>query len=158
MSLAEYLSHRHISFRLVPHPETHAANRMAAVLHLPGREVAKTVMLRADRGYVYVVAVLPADCRVDTLMVSQMLGGCEINLATEREICERCPDCERGVLPPFGSLYGMRTIVDTRLARCDEITFEGETHHEAITMSFGDFRRTEEPLIGDFARRASERL
>jgi Ala-tRNA(Pro) deacylase len=112
-----------------------------------GSEVAKTVLLRADRGFQYVVAVLPAPRHVDLDRVATALGRSKLELATEVEIAEHCPDCEMGALPPFGSQYGMPTIVDEALAEDEEIVFEGNTHHESIRMRFADYRRLEQPLI-----------
>lgn len=152
MKVAEYLEKHRVPYHLIPHREAFDAQRMAHVLHVPGQEVAKTVLLRANGGYVYVVAIVPASKVVDFHKVSQVLGGCKLQLATEVEIAERCPDCEFGVLPPFGSQYGMKTIVDESLTQDDEIVFEGSTHREAIRMKFSDFQQMEEPLVAPIAR------
>ena len=40
-----------------------------------------------------------------------------------------------------------KTLVDSSLAKEEEIVFEGNTHHEAIRMKFSDFCRLESPLI-----------
>jgi Ala-tRNA(Pro) deacylase len=114
--------------------------------------VAKTVLLRADHGFRYLVAVLPADKAIDFERLSAVFGGACFELATEAELVQHCPDCEVGVLPPFGSQYGMMTIVDERLTADEEIVFEGNTHREAIRMRFDDFRRAEEPTIVSFTR------
>jgi Ala-tRNA(Pro) deacylase len=99
-----------------------------------------------------VVAVLPATTLLDVDRASQLLGGSRLELASEAELAEHCPDCEFGALPPFGSQYGMRTIVDEHLAQDEEIVFEGNTHHEAIRMKFQDFVELEQPLLGELTR------
>jgi len=151
MNLVEYLTKSKVPFQLVPHTETFDAQRLAQSVGVSGHQVAKTVLLRADGDYTYVVAVLPADRNIDLRRLSQLLGGARVELATELEVAEHCPDCEIGVLPPFGSQYNLDTIVDEHLAQAEEIVFEGNTHHEAIRMKFADFRRIESPLIGSFA-------
>lgn len=55
------------------------------------------------------------------------------------------------MLPPFGSQYGMVTLVDVSLTQDQEIVFEGNTHHDTIRMKFEDFFRIEDPLIVDLA-------
>jgi Ala-tRNA(Pro) deacylase len=97
------------------------------------------------------VAVLPATHHIDFALASEALGGSKLALATEVEIADHCPDCELGVLPPFGSQYGMKTIVDESLAKDEQIVFEGNTHHDAIRMKFRDFQQIEHPLIVRFA-------
>ena len=60
MKISDFLEEQRVEFDLIPHRDTYDAQRMAQTLHVPGREVAKTVLLRADQGFTYVVAVLPA--------------------------------------------------------------------------------------------------
>jgi Ala-tRNA(Pro) deacylase len=153
MDIAEFLSIRECWYEHVPHQPTYSAQRLAHELHVPGREVAKTVLLRANAngGREFVVAVLPANKNVDFKRTAEMIRGNKVQLATEMEIAAQCPDCDFGVLPPFGSRYGMKTIVDSSLADDEEIWFEGNTHKEAIRMKFDDFRRLEQPTIASIA-------
>jgi Ala-tRNA(Pro) deacylase len=148
MNVEKYLDEHRIKFSVVEHEETFDAQRLAESLHVPGREVAKTVLLRADQGFAYVLAVVPAPEHVDLQRVGEMLGGSRIELASEHEVTDVCPDCEPGVVPPFGSQYGLKTLVDDTLVEDEEIVFEGSTHHDAIRMRFEDFRQLEQPLIG----------
>jgi Ala-tRNA(Pro) deacylase len=152
MNVAEFLADKQIHFQAIPHRPAYDAQRLAQTLHVPGREVAKTVLLRANGGYTYFVAVLSASKSIDLDKVSAALGGSHIRLASEMELGQRCPDCEFGVLPPFGSQYGIRTLVDESLKQDEEILFEGNTHGEAIRMRFDDFCRLENPLIIEMSR------
>jgi Ala-tRNA(Pro) deacylase len=152
MNICKFLEGRGVAFDVLSHPSAYDAQHLAQSLHVPGREVAKTVLLRANHRYGYLVAVLPATKRIDLERLSRQLCGCEVELATEAEIAEHCPDCEFGVLPPFGSQYAMTTVVDESLAGDPEIVFEGNSHEEAIRMKFRDFMRIEEPLILAFAK------
>src|SRR5947209_741660 len=63
MKLDELLESRHIPFERLHHRPAYTANRVAQTLHVPGKEMAKTVLLRTGRGG-YVVAVLPATHQV----------------------------------------------------------------------------------------------
>jgi Ala-tRNA(Pro) deacylase len=151
MKITEFLKKRNVAFESIPHSATYDAQHLAQMLHVRGREVAKTVLLRANGGYRYFVAVLPATKRIDFAKASAAIGGSQIHLATEIEVASHCPDCEMGVLPPFGSQYGMVTLVDENLTKDTQIVFEGNTHRDAIRMNFEDFRQIEQPLIVDLA-------
>jgi len=151
MNVKEYLTRQHVPYEVVEHPIACNAQRLAQVLHIPGQNVAKTVLLRANHNYRGVIAVLPATAFVDLEKVSHALGGSQVELASEQEIGDHCPDCELGVLPPFGSQYEMLTLVDESLAKEDEITFEGNSHSEAICMKFADFKAVESPLVVPFS-------
>ena len=150
MNVAKFLEQGHYQFKRVEHRPAYSAQRLAHELHVPGREVAKTVLLRANGGRELVVAVLPASKKIDFQKASQLLGGAKIELATEFDISAHCPDCDFGVLPPFGSRYGMKTIVDSSLAEDEDIWFEGNTHDEAIQMKFDEYRRLEQPIVAPF--------
>jgi Ala-tRNA(Pro) deacylase len=150
MNVTKFLEEGRYEFERVPHRPTYSAQHLAHELHVRGREVAKTVLLRANGDYTFVVAVLPANKNIDFREASKLLGGAKVQLATEVDIAEHCPDCDFGVLPPFGSRYGMKTIVDASLAEDEDIWFEGNTHDEAIRMKFAEFCRLEEPLVAPF--------
>ena len=152
MNIAKMLEENNVDFELIPHRETYEAQRMAEELHVSGRDVAKTVLLRVDEGKHFVVAVLPANKVVDLHSASQVLGGTLIELASEVELTQQCPDCEPGALPPFGSRYGIQTIVDEGLGEHECIFFEGNTHHESIRMKFDDYLAIEEPKVSQFAK------
>lgn len=147
MNIPEFLEKKHCHFQRMPHEPVYTSERIAHELHVPGQEVAKTVLLCANGGYRYVVAVLPSSKKLDLSRASRLLGGTKLRFAEKHEITEHCPDCEFGILPPFGSRYAMQTIADSSLAENEEIVFEGNTHHEAIRMKFDEFRRLEEPLV-----------
>lgn len=151
MDVKSFLTERQTPFEVLPHAWAKGASRLAESVHVPGLNVAKTVLLHVDHGFRDVVAVLPANLRIDPDEVSQMLGGAEVKFGNAEDVAQRCPDCERGVLPPFGSKYGMSTIADESLAQCDQIVFECNTHEEAVRMKWNDFRRLENPLVGRFA-------
>lgn len=151
MDTVSFLEKQGFFFERIPHRPTYSAQRLAQALHVRGAEVAKTVMLRADDASKFVLAVLPATKQIDLAAAGRLIGGTALHLATEIEMSARCPDCEFGVLPPFGSRYGIRTIVDSGLAEDENIFFEGVSHAEAIRMTFKDYQKSEDPLIGPFA-------
>jgi Ala-tRNA(Pro) deacylase len=149
MKLEDLLASRHIPFERLAHRRAYTANRMAQMLHVPGKEVAKTVVLRTDHGHV--LAVLPATRRVDLIRVGRALGEEHVQLASEQEMERLFPDCECGAMPPFGSLYQLPTIVDESLAEDRVIVFEAQGHEQAIRMSYQDYEALEHPRKGHFA-------
>jgi Ala-tRNA(Pro) deacylase len=151
MNTKQFLQQHRTAFEVVSHAEAFDASHVAQATRTPGREVAKAVLLRANHGYRYIVAVLPSTHRIDLEAVSRLLGGAQIQLATEIEVAQRCPDCEFGVLSPFGSQYGAETIVDKSLTEDEQIVFEGNTHHEAIRMRYADYCKIENPSVAEFA-------
>jgi Ala-tRNA(Pro) deacylase len=152
MKLDELLNSRHIPFERLHHQTAYTANRIAQVLHVPGKDLAKTVLLRTGHGYA--LAVLPASYKVDLDRVRQDLGEDQVEMGTEEEMDRLFPDCERGAMPPFGSLYQLPTVVDETLSKDEQIVFEAQNHEEAIRMNYRDYEAVEHPRMGHFALRS----
>jgi Ala-tRNA(Pro) deacylase len=147
MKIKAFLDSHRIAYRVYEHEETGDAQHLAQALHVPGSNVAKTVLLRANGGFKDFVIVLPASEQVDLKRVSKTLDEADVRLATESEIADRCPDCELGILPPFGSHICAVTLVDESLARHEDIFFQGDSHREAIRLRYSDFVQLEHPLV-----------
>jgi Ala-tRNA(Pro) deacylase len=142
MRVAEFLSDQHVAFETVVHPPAFTAQRRAKYLHIPGRQVAKSVLLAGPTGFV--LAVLAATHHVDVAAVSRVLGY-PLRLANHLEIADLFRDCEWGALTPFGTLYGLVTIVDESLDPDAQIVFEAQMHAVTISMHYRDFDHLEKP-------------
>jgi Ala-tRNA(Pro) deacylase len=154
MRIPDFLAEQHAEYEAFPHPPAFTAQQLAKSLHIPGDQVAKTVLLRGPSGYV--IALLPAPAEVDTDALSGPLGGV-VRVASRSEFSDVFPDCEWGVVPPFGRLYGMATILDDSLAAEDLLVLEMHTHFHAIRMRCRDFEQLEKPRRLSFARRRRSR-
>jgi Ala-tRNA(Pro) deacylase len=82
----------------------------------------------------------------------ELAGGTSIRLAQPDELRHLYPGCDRGAMPPFGSLYGQPVFVDVALASEPEIVFNAGTHTEAIAMRWADFASVVSPIVGQFAQ------
>lgn len=142
MRVLQYLAEQQITFEPLVHPPAFSAQKRAKYLHVTGKQVAKAVLLVGPQGPV--LAILPATHQVDTEAVARALGG-PVRLASPREIGQVFPDCEWGVVPPFGTLYGVETFLDQALEPDSWIVFEAHTHAEAIRIRCRDFERLEHP-------------
>lgn len=149
--LKELLDQQQVKYVLVSHSPAYTAQEIAAVAHIPGREMAKTVMVRVD-GKIC-MAVLPASRQIDFTRFKQATGADQVELVAEEEFKGVCPDCEVGAMPPFGSLYDLDLFVDHTLSEDDEIYFNAGTHRELIKMSFGDYHKITKPKIITFCRK-----
>jgi Ala-tRNA(Pro) deacylase len=142
MRVPDFLLQQDVPFETLLHPPAFTAQKRARFLHVPGREVAKAVLLQGPFGYV--LAVLPATQHVDAGRVTQALGG-PVRLADNDEIARVFPDCEWGVVPPFGTLYNLPVLLDAGIPPDTLMVFETTTHAEAVRLLCRDFERLERP-------------
>ena len=120
------------------------------MMQISGREMAKTVVLRAgEHGRKTILAVLPGPKHVNLDKLAAALEE-PVRLATELEFSELFPDCELGAMPPFGLLYDLPVYVDESLARDKEVVFNAGTHRDAVRMAYEDFVRLAKPKICAF--------
>jgi Ala-tRNA(Pro) deacylase len=143
MSIRDFLKSQQVWFETVLHCPASSASKRAQRVHVSGRRVAKGVLVKAAGGDVLVV--LPATQRVDLNRLAGYLGEAEVRLATEDEVERVFSDCERGALPPFGRLYGLRTVVDVSLGASGEFIFQANLRHEGMRMRYRDYEAIEAP-------------
>lgn len=146
--LREYLLTQGVPYEVHEHPLAFTTSRVAEVEHIPGKDVAKPVILMADDHFVMVV--VPGHKHVDLAKARKVVGCDTLRLADESEFADAFTDCERGAEPPLGQLYGMQTIVDLRLDS-PRVTFRGGSHTQTITMSLEDYRAAAHAALADVA-------
>jgi Ala-tRNA(Pro) deacylase len=149
--LENYLRENQVRFEEHHHPRAVSAQEVAASEHVPGRMLAKTVMVLADGEMV--MLALPAPYQVDLEKAAAALGVDEARLAEEEEFEDSFPDCEVGAMPPFGNLYGVPVYVEKTLAEDETIVFRSGTHTETMSVTYTDFERLVEPIVVQFALR-----
>jgi Ala-tRNA(Pro) deacylase len=149
--LKEYLRENGVPFEVQHHPRAITAQEVAATEHVPGKMLAKVVVVMVDGRMV--MLSLPAPYQVDLEKVGKVLGAEEARLAEEEEFEGAFPDCEVGAMPPFGNLYGMPVYVEEALAEDETIFFRAGTHTDTMSVRYTDFEQLVEPTIAAFAHR-----
>lgn len=143
--LKEFLDSHNVKYVTISHSPAITAQEIAASAHIPGKELAKTVMVKIDGKMA--MAVLPASHQVDFDLLKEVTGAERVELATEKEFSDLFPQCEVGAMPPFGNLYGMDVIVSKNLAEDDQIAFNAGSHTELIRLAYNDFERLVGPKV-----------
>ncbi len=147
--LRAFLDQNHIRYIVISHSKAYTAQGIAAVAHIPGKELAKTVIVKLDGALGMVV--LPASYHVDLAALKTATGVKVAELASEREFKQHFPDCETGAMPPFGNLYDIPVYVDDTLTVDKEIAFNAGSHLELIRLAYEDFERLVKPLVLNFS-------
>ncbi len=147
--LKKFLDGSGVSYKVTKHPEAFTAQEVAAAEHVPGKAMAKVVIVLADKKPV--MTVLPASYRVDFKKLKKLLGAKSVRLASEDEFGGLFPDCEVGAMPPFGEMFDLPVYSDQVLQEDERVTFNAGTHTETVSVAYADFERLANPTVGDFA-------
>jgi len=149
MNLTEVLDKASIKYEISHHKPTFTAQRMAAVEHVPGMNIAKPVVINADD--TCYMCVLPACCRVDFNALKKQLGAKNVELVSESQMAKMFPECDLGAEPPIGDLFGLETLMDKTLESDEFVLFQSGSHDEAVKMKLEDFKKLTKPKILSFS-------
>lgn len=147
--LKKHLDDNKIKYVIKSHSVAYTTPEIAAMAHVPGKEWAKTVIIKIDGKMA--MAVLPASYRIDFDDFKKAVGVKNIELAPEEEFKNHFADCEVGAMPPFGNLYDMEVYVAESLTEDDEITFNACSHKELMQMAYKDFEKLVKPKVVKFS-------
>jgi Ala-tRNA(Pro) deacylase len=148
--MEQYLRENGAGFEVMTHSQAYTMQEVAAALHVPGKQVAKVVMVKADGEMT--MLVLPAPYRLDFAKVRATLDAKKVNLAEEEDFVDLFPDCETGAMPPFGSLYDLPVYVEQSLAEEEDIVFRIGSHRETMKVAYADYARLVQPQVAEFAQ------
>ena len=144
--LREFLDRHEVKYFVVSHSPAYTAQEIAAAAHVPGKELAKTVIVTMNGNLA--MAVLPASHHLDFEQLRQISGVQQVELAGEQEFADIFPDCETGAMPPFGNLYGMAVYVSEELEADDDIAFNAGAHTELLRLSYESYKKLVKPVVG----------
>ena len=147
--LFKFLDDNKIRYITLKHSPAYTAQEVAASAHIPGKEVAKTVMVKLDEKMA--MAVVPASETVNFSKLKKAAGADDADLATEPEFRDLFPNCDVGTMPPFGRLYDLPVYSDLRLAEDEEIAFSAGSHAKLVRMPYVDYERLAQPEIASFS-------
>ncbi|MFH0714283.1 MAG: YbaK/EbsC family protein [Candidatus Diapherotrites archaeon] len=111
--------------------EVRTAEAVARALQMPVSLIAKTLLFFADENPVLVI--VSGASRVSTSKLCALLNARECRLATPEEV-EEATGYEVGAVPPI-SVYGVPAILDSALARMEQIVCGGGTLKKLLKIS-----------------------
>jgi len=147
-TLKQFLDKEKVKYVSIVHSTAYTAQEVAASAHIPGKELAKTVIVQLDGQTA--MAVLPANRKVVLQDLREATGADQVKLVPEEQFKQKFPDCEIGAMPPFGNLYGMEVFAAGSLASNEEIAFNAGSHTEVIKLPYKDFERLVQPKVINF--------
>ena len=141
-----------VTYELLAHAHTESAAAEAEALGLAAADVAKTLVLTTPEGYTR--AVIPADCRIDTHKLRDLLGAGkkQVHLASEDDLRRDYPDFDLGAVPPLGGARHDPVLVDQRVADRDAIVLEAGSHEQSVRLAPADLVRAANARVADLCQ------
>ena len=138
-----------VVFDVLRHEPVYTSEQAAAVRGTPLASGAKALICKADGRFV--MFVLPADRRLASKAIRRSRGWRKLRFAGGEEV-QRLTGLEPGSIPPFGSLFDLPTLCDSRLGKNETINFNAGDHCISVSMTYMDYVQVEHPELGSNIR------
>ncbi|MDD5626558.1 MAG: YbaK/EbsC family protein [Patescibacteria group bacterium] len=157
--LENFLKKSKAVYKLMPHKTVYTTFDLAQTLRADLKEIAKTLLVRADTEFIF--AVVPGNRRLDIMRLKKLINAerkkmgeraCQkLKIASEAQIKMKITK-KAGTLVPFGSLYKQKTYIDKLLLKNKKIILNAGSFEEAIKITASVYRKIEKPVEGLFSK------
>jgi len=146
--VAKYLSKHDVPYEHVVHKTVFTAYDAAQTLKRQLKEIAKTLLIQADKTFVLVI--IPADKKLDMVRLKKVLGVGKVSIPNEK-VMVRVLKIKPGAVASFGALHKLEVIVDKALATSQKVIFSTGSFTDSVLMKVKDFVRIEEAKVAQIA-------
>ncbi len=146
--ISQLLDENNVTYDVLRHEPVYTSQEAAAIRGTPLASGAKALICKG--GDQVVMFILPADRKLDSRAVRRSRGWRKLRFLGRDEVVE-LTGLQPGSIPPFGSLFNLPTLCDTRLGENEQINFNAGDHSISVSMTYADYVRVESPEMGEFA-------
>ena len=141
-TIIRMLEEKGIEYRITEHKAVHTSQEAARVRGVSLRQGVKAMVLKTQEGK-FVLALVPADQKVDLKKIAGLEGTKRMSLADPDEVF-RLTGCRIGAVPPFGHKTRLKTYLDERVLENERIDFNCGEHTRSVQMSGKDLLKVVE--------------
>ena len=137
-----------ISYKVIEHEATPTSEESAKARGESIKIGAKALLVKGKKRFV--IAVIPANLRLDTKVFRKIIGSKSLRFASVEELKE-LTGLPKGALPPFGSVVGLPMFVDSALFEEEWMAFNAGDLCKSIKMRTCDYRELDGFEEGKFS-------
>lgn len=144
----KYLDSKNFDYEELAHKTVYTAYDAAQTLKKQLKEIAKTILIEADKTHVLVV--LPADKKIDMEKLKKALGAKKISIPSEK-VMIKVLKIKPGTLSSFGRLHNLEVVVDKALLGAKQAVISTGSFTDSVLMKVKDFVQSEEARLANVA-------
>lgn len=154
--LAKYLEKAGVKHDILEHKTVYTAYDTAATMGKKMNQIAKTLLVAADKDYYLVL--LPADHNLDFKKLAGFISkvtGKKIKVVKipGEQIMTKLLKVKAGAVSAFGGLHKLPVVMEKKLADVKKVIFSSGSFNHSIEMAVKDFIKLEEAALGSFGVR-----
>ncbi|MBT4446991.1 hypothetical protein HOA92_05630 [archaeon] len=146
--IVSLLDSHSVQYTVIEHAPTPTSEDSAKARGESIKIGAKALLVKGKKGFV--VAVMPANRRLDTKKFRKIIASKSLRFASIEELME-LTGLPKGALPPFGTVVGLPLYVDSSLFEEEWMAFNAGDLCKSIKMKTVDFRRVGGFEEGEFS-------
>jgi len=132
----------------VLHKTVYTAYDAAQTLKKNLSDIAKNLLIETDRAYI--LAIVPADKRIDLAKLKKALGAKKVSIPKEEAMIKILKF--KGAGPSsFGKVHQVETWVDKALNKAKDVVLSTGSATDSVVMKIKDFIDMEEAKMANFA-------
>lgn len=134
--IKEILDENKIIYKTYSHPPTKTSEEAAIYRKVPLKLGAKAILLKDKNRFL--IVVVPANRKLDSKKLKKILQSKKLRFATVEELKD-LTGCDKGSLPPFGSFFNLKIIVDKKIFQEKQMIFNAGSLENSIKMETKDY-------------------
>lgn len=146
--LKKHLDQNKVKYEIVPHKKVFTALDVAATLKCKLEEIAKSLVVKADK--TYYLLILAANRNVNLSKLQKVLKAKKVLIPKETELIKAFK-IKPGSLTGFGSLHNLEVIIDKGYNKVKKAIFSSGSLVESIKIGVKDYINLEKPKIHLFS-------
>lgn len=150
-----YLDKRMAKYDEVAHRTVYTAYDAAQTLRRELKDIAKSLIIAADKAYV--IAVVPANMKLDLVKLRKALSVKKVSIPSEK-LVTRVFKVKPGSVTAFGGLHKVETVVDKSLLKAKDVILSAGSLTDSIRMKTKDFIELEEAKLASFTKAGGYKL
>ncbi len=149
----KYLENSGLKYNILEHRTVYTAIDAAATMKKKIEEIAKSLLIQADRNYY--LLILPADNNLDfnklkKIIEKQVDGKIKSIKIPNEKMLERTLKIKAGTLTAFGSLHKLEVLVEKKFEKIKKAIFASGSPNYSIELAVKDFIKLEKVVLASF--------
>lgn len=154
LKIKSLLDSQKISYSVLVHKATRTSEESAAVRGVSLASGAKAMLIKlptTNSTFIFKLIVLSAASKLSWKAIKTVLKTKKAELASEEEV-KILTKCLPGAVPPFGSIFGIETLIDSSLVKQgDTINFNAGLKTHSVSMSVKDYLEIEKGSLQEIS-------
>jgi prolyl-tRNA editing enzyme YbaK/EbsC (Cys-tRNA(Pro) deacylase) len=153
VKLVQYLEKAGVKHSILEHRTVYTAYDAAATMRKKLSEIAKSLLVKADKDYYLVL--LPADHNLDFKKLGKAIGQqtkktIKVVKIPGEKIMESLLKVKAGAMSAFGGLHKLPVVIDKSLTKAKKAIFSSGSFNHSVEMAIKDFVKLENAILGNF--------